>query len=92
MSEVKTNLAANLTALLQLRGGISRLDLSREIGIADGTLGRIKYGTGNPTVDVLERLAAAFGIEPWILLADPSILEMTLKNEKGVTEMKARPS
>lgn len=37
--------------------------------VADGSLGRIVYGTGNPTLDVLERISDHFGIEAWQLLS-----------------------
>lgn len=47
------------------------MDLARRMGVSDGTLGRIKYGTGNPTVDVVERIARYFRMEPWELLCPP---------------------
>lgn len=66
-------LAKNLNSLLakkkEAAGGGSRLDFSREIGVADGTLGRISYGSGNPTLDVMLQLAEHFRLEPWQLLA-----------------------
>lgn len=69
MLDTKKILADNLTALLERRPDVSRLNLSKQIHVADGTLGRIKYGNGNPTVDVLERIAHFFRVEPWRLLA-----------------------
>src|SRR5579859_6621173 len=69
MLDTQKILAENLTALLERRPDISRLNLSKQIQVADGTLGRIKYGNGNPTVDVLERIARFFRVEPWQLLA-----------------------
>ncbi|WP_186137361.1 helix-turn-helix domain-containing protein [Burkholderia gladioli] len=54
--------------LLARRDDVSRLELSRQMGVADGTLGRIKYGTGNPTVEVLDQIASFFKIETWRLL------------------------
>ncbi|HET6807213.1 MAG TPA: helix-turn-helix transcriptional regulator [Frateuria sp.] len=47
---------------------MARLDLSRRMGVADGTLGRIKYGRGNPTLDVVDRIANYFRIAPWKLI------------------------
>lgn len=47
---------------------MSRLDLAKIMGVADGTLGRIKYGTGNPTVEVLDQIASFFRIPTWKLL------------------------
>lgn len=46
----------------------SRMDLAKRIGVGDGTLGRIMYGTGNPGVDTLVQLANYFHVEPWELL------------------------
>lgn len=37
------------------------------MGVADGSLGRIKYGTGNPTLDALEGIARFFRLEVWHL-------------------------
>jgi transcriptional regulator with XRE-family HTH domain len=68
MLDTKKILAENLSALLETRPDISRLNLSKQIQVADGTLGRIKYGTGNPTVEVIEQIARFFKIEPWQLL------------------------
>ncbi|NLZ10864.1 helix-turn-helix domain-containing protein [Neopusillimonas aromaticivorans] len=59
-------LADNLTRLLATRDE-SRLSLSRKIGVADGSLGRIKYGTGNPTLEALENIAKFFRLEVWHL-------------------------
>lgn len=64
----KPVLAANLSALLETRSDVSRLELSKRMGVADGTLGRIKYGTGNPTVEVLDQIAGFFNIRTWQLL------------------------
>lgn len=64
----KATLAENLTALLATKPDVSRLALSKQMGVADGTLGRIKYGTGNPTVEVLDQIADYFRIPAWQLL------------------------
>jgi transcriptional regulator with XRE-family HTH domain len=68
MLDTKKILADNLTELLSRRPDVSRLNLSKQIHVADGTLGRIKYGTGNPTVEILESIARFFKIEAWQLL------------------------
>lgn len=51
---------------------LSRLELAQRMGVSDGTLGRIKYGTANPTVDVVDRIARYFRVEPWELLKPPA--------------------
>ncbi|MBI0327676.1 helix-turn-helix transcriptional regulator [Burkholderia plantarii] len=68
MLDTKKILSDNLTLLLARRPGISRLELSRQMQVADGTLGRIKYGTGNPTIEVVDQIARFFKVEPWRLL------------------------
>lgn len=64
----KPILAKRLAELLASRPEKSRLDHSRAMGVADGTLGRIKYGTGNPTIEVIDQIASYFRIQPWQLL------------------------
>lgn len=60
-------LTERLSALLDAAEG-SRLDLAKRMNVSDGTLGRIKYGQANPTLDVVDRIAAFFRIEPWMLI------------------------
>lgn len=60
-------LTANLNRLLEGQE-LSRIELARRMRVADGTLGRIRYGTANPTIDVLERIARYFRVKPWELL------------------------
>lgn len=82
MLDNKQILAANLTKLLDTRSE-SRLALSKRIGVADGSLGRIKYGTGNPTLEALEKIAHFFRLEVWHLFipdldpANPPVLAPT---------------
>lgn len=67
MLDMKQTLSDNLTTLLKSRPDISRLNLSKLMGVADGALGRIKYKTGNPTIDTIEDIARYFKIEAWQL-------------------------
>ena len=60
-------LAAHLNRLLEGQE-LSRMALARRMGVSDGTLGRIKYGTANPTVEVIDRIARHFRVKPWELL------------------------
>ncbi|MFT4179724.1 MAG: helix-turn-helix transcriptional regulator [Thermomonas sp.] len=63
-------LTARLNQLLEGEA-LSRMALSKRIGVADGTLGRIRYGTANPTIDVIDKIARYFRISPWELLRPP---------------------
>ncbi|MCL4626077.1 hypothetical protein L0Z32_06560 [Burkholderia multivorans] len=69
MLDTKQTLQDNLKALLATRPDTSRLNLSREMKVADGTLGLIQYGKGNPTLEVLETIARFFELETWQLLS-----------------------
>ncbi|MBU9576278.1 hypothetical protein [Burkholderia multivorans] len=69
MLDTKQILQENLKALLDTRPETSRLNLSREMKVGDGTLGSIQYGTGNPTLQVLETIARFFELETWQLLS-----------------------
>lgn len=69
-SATKKALSANLAALLASRPDKPRTEHARLMGVGDGTLGRILYGTGNPGIDVLEAIAAYFRTTPAQLLRD----------------------
>ena len=65
-------LAANLRALIADRPEYaSHAALVKASGVSNGTLGRIRNAEVATTLDQLEGLAAAFGIEPWELLVPP---------------------
>lgn len=68
LEDIKKVLSDNLSALLERYPDVSRLELSRRMKVADGTLGRIKYGTGNPQLDNLCQIAEFFKLYPWQLL------------------------
>lgn len=42
------------------------------MGVADGTLGRIKYGKANPTLDVVDQIANYYRIPAWRLIQPES--------------------
>lgn len=49
--------------LTDARGDRSRRDLAGELGVSATTLLSIEHGRANPTLDRVERLAAAYGLE-----------------------------
>jgi transcriptional regulator with XRE-family HTH domain len=62
-------LAENLKLLMAQHADLGTLaKLTIRSGISNGTLDRIRRAEVATTVDVLERLGAVFGIEPWELL------------------------
>jgi transcriptional regulator with XRE-family HTH domain len=79
MLDTKQILQDNLKALLATRPDVSRLNLSKEMKVGDGTLGLIQYGRGNPTVEILETIAGFFQLETWQLLS-PSLGQSVVTN------------
>lgn len=79
MLDTKKILAENISALLSTRSDVSRLELARQMKVGDGTLGNIKYGKGNPTVEVLEQIARFFNLEAWQLLVPKMGLKGSLE-------------
>ena len=77
LNNSKPVLARHLTELLASRPEKSRLDHSKVMGVADGTLGRIKYGTGNPTLESLDQIANYFRVRTWELIRNPEAGELT---------------
>lgn len=69
MLDAKKTLTDNVRTLIdKATQDRARLDLAKQMGVADGTLGRIKYGNGNPNVETLEQIARFFRIEAYQLL------------------------
>ena len=64
----KQALADRLTALLAAKPELPRIEHAKLMGVGDGTLGRIMYGTGNPGVEILDAIAAYFRVKTWQLL------------------------
>jgi transcriptional regulator with XRE-family HTH domain len=60
---------ANVRRLRKSRG-LSQEELAGEAGIAMRHLGRIERGEGNPTVEIMGKLAAVLGVHPSDLLAE----------------------
>lgn len=65
-------LAANLRRLMSERPDLNTLPkLTAASGCSNGTLDRIRRCAVATRVDELERLARAFGVQPWQLLVPP---------------------
>ena len=62
---------ANVRRLRKSRG-LSQEELAGEAGIAMRHLGRIERGEGNPTVEIMGKLAAVLDVHPGELLAEPA--------------------
>lgn len=64
----KQVLAKHLADLLASRPDLPRMEHAKLMGVGDGTLGRIVYGTGNPGLEIVDAIASYFRVEPWRLL------------------------
>lgn len=70
-------LADNLDDLISaMPRKVPRPELASRIGIGDKTLGFLKAGNGNPTLENISKVARYFKIEPWQLLK-PKSSELT---------------
>jgi transcriptional regulator with XRE-family HTH domain len=64
-------LAENVNRLMSQRPGLdSNPKLSRASGVPTSTISRVRNGSVEATLQVIERLAYAFKLEPWQLLTD----------------------
>lgn len=54
----------------RLRGGITLEALAHEVGLSYSYVGEIERGRRNPTLAVVERIAAALKCSPLLLLQD----------------------
>lgn len=67
--DLKRLMWANVLALMHQRwGGENLTRLAREAGVGPGTATRLKEGKTSVGLDVVQRIARAFGLEPWQLL------------------------
>lgn len=64
-------------ALGELLAGekLARIELAKRMGVADGTLGRIKYGKGNPTLEVVDQIAHYYRLPAWQLIQPKRVRE-----------------
>lgn len=61
-------IADNVDALLS-DTSIPRAEAAKGMGIGEGSLNRARYGYGNQSVEILDRIAEYYHIETWRLLA-----------------------
>lgn len=70
LDETLKTLAANYSRLLQRRPHEgSRMSLAKKMGVGDGSLGRIMYASGNPSLETIVQVAQYFRVAPWQLIA-----------------------
>ena len=70
MSDTTQNLASSLT-IARTQKGLTIADLSKRSGVPSFAITRLEHGEGNPTLDVLERLAEALEVNLTVLFSEP---------------------
>lgn len=60
----------NLTAIRRANDIRSNRQIERACGVPDRMIERILNGDSNPTIDIIDKLAAAFRMTGWQLLVD----------------------
>jgi len=78
MVNLRDILAGNLKENRR-KGGFSQAKLAEKAGISTQYIAMIELSRQFPTPEVLERIAAAFGIEAYELFAAPSSLESSME-------------
>lgn len=86
-------LARNLKALMESKiGPTSEMALGRKAGVAQATIGRIKREEVAASIETVEQLATAYGLQPWQLLVagmdpgNPPVLVPISKAERALYE------
>lgn len=59
MSDI--SIAARLVVEVRRQGHLTQRDLAQRVGTSQSAVAKLEQGTGNPTIDTLERCAAAAG-------------------------------
>ena len=67
----------HLRALRKARG-LSQAELGEQASVNDKYLGEVERGEGNPSLDVLLRLARALGVDVTVLIGD-EVTRLTLE-------------
>lgn len=69
-------LASNLNRLMAATFSLdSNTKMVKRSKLGLGTIGRVRNAEVDATVDTLDKLAEAFGVQPWQLLAPPDITQ-----------------
>ncbi|MFK2341655.1 helix-turn-helix domain-containing protein [Bacteroides fragilis] len=64
---------------IMLEKGVSSVSLSEMIGVSKVTISNLINNKTMPSIDTLEKIATALGVEVWELFADPK----KVKHSKG---------
>lgn len=85
--EIRKTLWRNVSALMRHKYGKENLTrMAADCSIGPGTASRIKEAHTSVGIDVIERLAECFGVEPWHLLMpdlDPLHLPVALPRDEA---------
>ena len=91
--KIRAVLSQNLKALLSSKSGpTTEIALGKKSGVAQATIGRIKRQEVAATIETVEQIAKAYGLEAWQLLVagidptNPPVLRAASKEEQALYE------
>jgi transcriptional regulator with XRE-family HTH domain len=85
---IKNLLADNLREL-RLRQSWSQYDLADEAHVRQALISALEIGTANPTLESLDRIASALGVEVAVLLLPPANATAKANKRKRATRRRA---
>jgi transcriptional regulator with XRE-family HTH domain len=75
----------NMRAIRQRRG-LNQTQLAEMVGANQATISKIERGVGNPTLDVIERIAEALKVEPADLFAKSELKQRVYTLVAGIKD------
>jgi transcriptional regulator with XRE-family HTH domain len=79
----------NLTKLREARG-LTQAQLAQMVSANQGTISKIERGSGNPTLDLIQRIAAALGVHPSELFTRDQLEQRLLQALQNLDDDRAR--
>lgn len=68
-------LAGNLERLRKAHGGITQAELAERAGVSQAHISNIKRREKSPSIEIVGKIAKAFGLEAWQMLVDAPTCE-----------------
>lgn len=53
---------------IRLKNGITQKELAKRLGIATNSLSRYEIGERIPSLEMVDKIAVALGVEPWVFV------------------------
>lgn len=79
----------NLARIRKMRG-LTQSQLAEAIGANQATISKIEKGDGNPTLDMMQRIAAALRVHPSQLFKRDTLEQRAIEALEGLSDEAAR--